>query len=521
MEKSKIKIFSDSRFFFPLLFILIFLLRISGLYQGVLDIDETVFAEFANKLLGGALPYSGVFDNKPPAVYYFFAAVFSVAGLSNLSAVHAVTMLIVFLTAVLVYFAARRSGGNYAAAAAALFYVLMTHTYEPKYISTNGEILINLPLSLSVLCYCLAQSGKKRSAGCLFVSGISLGVAVLVSYKAGLCAAVFAADTLFRGISSRNAGSFFREMAVLAAVGFSSIIPIAASVFYFYNAGILPDFINWGFLYNFSYVDAGAASTPLWKTSLRTGLFLLCTLPAWIAVGLLLFKSKASGAKEEPRRILWIWLAVSFAAALLGGRTYGHYFIQIAPAASILAGISCAYLAERKKGKALIRFFWIYSSVLMIVFFVSRIDFDATYRLIRYDNWKAQPSFKAAGEYVKARSSPDDTVYVWGWGTPVYIYSDRRCSSKVLVANYVSGKSFGSSTDYTVAMDRAFLSAMRDDFMKEMKAAPPALFLDTSPSGLFGYDHFPVSVFPELDAFIRRSYRYEATVEGIAVYRRL
>lgn len=523
MEKSPLKQFTEGRWFFPLLFLLLLFLRVSGLYQPVLDFDESVFAEFANKLLTGSLPYSGVFDNKPPGTYYLFAAVFSVAGLSNLYAVHAVTILIVFFTLAGLYSLVRDIHGSSAAALTVLWYIFMTHTYEPKYISTSGEILINLPLVLSVLCYFKGRRESGYNMAWFAISGILLGGAVLINYKAGFCAFLFIIDTVIMRwlVMERSARVFLREAAILAMTGFSAIVPVLLVSVYFYHLGVLYDFINWGFLYNFKYIDSGAATYPAWKTAARSLYFIISTLPVWLVSAAYLLKGKRTvlNTKDSFMFFTWCWLAVSAVAALLGGRTYGHYFIQVTPPASIIAGYAASWLVERGLFSRLLKISLALSVFITLLFFVSRISFDATYRFINYDNWKASPVFRSAAAYVSANTLPGDRIYVWGWGTPVYVYSNRRCSSKVLIANYVSGKSFGSSKDYRVTMDHSFLAVMRESFMKEFTSSPPELFLDTEKSGLFGYDHFPVKVFPELDDFIMKHYRMETDVQGVTVYR--
>ncbi len=527
MEKISVKALLEERWFFPVIFCLLVILRVSGLYQPVLDIDESVFAEFANKLLTGSLPYTEVFDNKPPGTYYLFAAVFSIAGLSNLYAVHAVVTVIVFFTVLCLFYIVNSIYGRRAAVVTVLWYIFLTHTYEPKYISTSGEILINLPIVLSVLCYFKGRKNSGYSMAWFAGSGLLLGGAVLINYKAGFCALLFILDTLIMHwlVMGRSIRIFLRESSILAITGFSAIIPVLAVSAYFYQIGVLNDFINWGFLYNFKYIDSGAASIPPWKTATRTSYFFISTLPVWLVIGAYLLKNKKTSPgiihKNTFMVFTWSWLVVSLLAALLGGRTYGHYFIQIAPPASILAAHAAYCLIERGGCINFLKISAVLSLFITLLFFASRLNIDATYRFINYDNWNAQPVFRSAGAYVRANTSVNDRIYVWGWGTPVYIYSDRRCSSKVLLANYVSGKSFGSSKDYKVTMDHTFLAMMRESFMKEFAVSPPELFLDTEKSGLFGYDHFPVKVFPELNDFILKHYRREAEVQGIAIYRRI
>lgn len=525
MEKKALNPLTDKRIIFAVILLLLFILRVSGLYQPILDIDESVFAEFANKLLLGSLPYSEVFDNKPPGTYYFFAAVFSIAGLSNILAVHAVTILVVFCTIAGLYHLVCVIYGSRTALLSAFWYVFLTHTYEPKYISTSGEILINLPLVLSVLCYFRGRRDDHFKIAWFSSAGFLLGSAVMINYKAGFCAILFILDTFIMRwlIQDRSARKFLHEASVLAVTGFSAIVPVVVVSAYFYHIGVLGNFINWGFLYNFRYIDSGAATYPLWKTAARTSYFFISTLPVWLVIAAYLLNNRSSVLKNKDTFMIftWGWLSVSIMAALLGGRTYGHYFIQVAPPASVIAAQAANQLVERGVYRLLLKMSLALSVLITLVFFVSRISIDSTYRFINYDNWRAQPVFRSAADYVRENSGPGDRIYVWGWGTPVYIYSNRRCSSKVLIANYISGKSFGSSSDNRVTMDPSFLTSMREEFMNEFVLSPPELFLDTEKSGLYGYDHFPVKVFPALNDFITKNYRVEAEVQGIAIYRRI
>jgi hypothetical protein len=56
--------------------------------------------------------------------------------------------------------------------------------------------------------------------------------------------------------------------------------------------------------------------------------------------------------------------------------------------------------------------------------------------------------------------------------------------------------------------------------MKDLEQDPPAFVLDTSPGGLHGWDRYPLTDFPRLDAFVRSGYRAVAEVDGVWIWRR-
>lgn len=524
MEKSKMKR-KDGILFVILLAVIVLVLRFPTFYQAIIDIDESVFAEFANRFLDGAIPYVSVFDNKPPFVYWYFSSIFSVFGHNSFFAVHFTTALIVFATALMIWRIVLRIGSPSAAVIAPLAYLFMTHAYEPKYVSTSTEILMNLPLVLSVYFYIESRIEQKPYYYKIILSGFFLGMAVMVNYKAGFLAIGYMFNALRRisisQIKSRVSAST-EEISVLGICGFASLIPIACTALYFYNHGAIKAFIEWGFLYNFSYIGE-STKVPISRTFRRVFYFIVASFPVWLVL-LYSFRFRWKkilfGSKHIPNTIVLIvvWFITSWAASMLGGRTYGHYFIQVALPASILTGIAASILIKMNK-HSFMKFFWRAQIVLIVFFTILRINIGFTHKVIGYENWKADGVFKDVGRYVKNISKADDTIFVWGWGTPVYIYADRRSFSQILIANYISGKPFGSSDLAGSGFPKEFLDQMRDNFLKQMEKNPPSFFIDTSPSGLYGYHSYPIGVFPELLSVIEQKYAFEGRIENVDIYR--
>lgn len=153
-----------------------------------------------------------------------------------------------------------------------------------------------------------------------------------------------------------------------------------------------------------------------------------------------------------------------------------------------------------------------------MVFTASRINIIRTYELINYPNYRSEISFKKAGEYVKSVSGPGEMIYAWGWATPVYYFADRRCASRFLISDFISGRIFGTtntSDSVRNEMSAKFLPVLVEDLKKNR----PGYFLDTAPSGYFGYDRFPLSLYPELDRLIKENYTRDSEIDGIVIYR--
>jgi 4-amino-4-deoxy-L-arabinose transferase-like glycosyltransferase len=502
--------------------VVIALLRIAGLYQPVLDIDECAFTEFANKILEGYIPYVDIVDNKPPLTYYFFALVFLIFGKNNLIAVHVVTTLIVIGTALLVFRTATYLRDERSGIVAAIIFTALAHTYEPKYISTSGEILINLPLIISVYLYLKCEM-KRSHIPLLIISGISLGIATLINYKAGILAGVFilqsAAIILFR-----KQGVILKEFFKLTIIGSATLAPIIIIILLFYRQGNLDAFLNWGFLYNFRYIQTGSKTMPLLKPFARTGYFIFCSLPAWILIIVHIKRKGIDYARKimgqrEPLHLLFliIWLLLSFYAATLGGRTYGHYFIQIIVPLALLSGLAYSDISFAERWRST---FWGFFVILTIIFFATRIDITRTYQLINYPNWHADENYQLVGRYLKEHSSEGSMIYAWGYATPIYYYSNRRCSARFLISDYISGRVFGTPNDSRIIKSELNREAWKN-FMDDLHAHPPVYFIDTSPANHYGYGRFPIRNYPELNRFITENYRLETTINKIDIYRRI
>lgn len=504
----------------------IFLLRVPGLYQPILDMDESVFSEFANIMLNGGLPYIDTVDNKPPAMYGFFALIYACFGTGNLIAVHLVTTLLVAATAGMLYRIARLFTSFSTGAAAVLFFIFLTHIHEPKYISTNGETLINLLLVSSIYFY-LANRFRPFSFLRSLTAGLLLGTAVLTSYKAGIVALLFIFDMFLLAIHKKDNGTpgpaAANGIKNFLITGLSSLLPVAAALFIFYNNGALRDFLYWGFTYNFGYIESGAKSFSVIQPLLRTLIFSAMASPLlYIMVKGSVLRRQADLQESDPGKYYYIfsaaWLILSLVAVLQGGRCYSHYYIQLAPPLALLAAplVHYFYQGRQREKKILTAAF----CILILIAAMARINIRYTYQLVHYPNRQAETALEAAGKYIKDKTADNETIYAWGWATPVYHYAKRRSASRFLISDYISGRIFGTGNHSSLVNKKETMAPMKELFISDLKKNRPAYIIDTSPAGFYGYDRFPLSDFPAMQTIIKKEYSLEVTIQGMKLYRR-
>src|SRR6266849_1122259 len=78
-------------------------------FHRLLDGDEAIYGSIAALMnLGGALYDSGGVDNKPPGIYWTYALTFRVFGTYQMTAVHAVGLVVMAATCLVIYVLARQ-----------------------------------------------------------------------------------------------------------------------------------------------------------------------------------------------------------------------------------------------------------------------------------------------------------------------------------------------------------------------------------------------------------------------------
>ncbi len=496
------------------MFCIILVLRIPALYHTIIDIDEAAFAEFANKWLTGAIPYVEVYDNKPIMTYFFYYIVFYFFGINNLFAVHVATIFLVFVSAITVHRFVAKIAGTREATAASLFFIFLMHTYEPKYIATNSETLYTLPVLLAFVCYYLVVWEKKNILYSV-LSGICVGIAFLINYKAGvILAAIGVCGIHMLCVATSKKDELIQQIKILGSVSAGFLIPIFFAVAYFYNKGALNEFITLGFLYNFKYIQSGMATVSYVRAIARFVLFIVCTLPLWLII-MKPLSARYSQNKTHKNLILFlvIWLLGCVFAVMLGWRAYGHYFIQLALPLSLLAGLGSSRVTAIYMKRS-----YVYLIILALVFTLSRINIPLTYHYLGDSNALSDIAYKRVAAEVQAITTPEDTMFVWGSGSVAYIYANRRCSSKIIITDYVSGRQFGVSNQDMGQNINKYIQQLQDEFIYEFMKHPPAVFIDTSPSGYYGYDRFPLEKFPNFHAIIKNNFTFYATIDKMNIY---
>ncbi len=417
------------------------LLRGPAFRYGTISDDEAIYDTMAQEILAGGVLYKHTVDHKPPGLVYTYAAIESLSGNGRhrLAFVHYFGLLVAIGTCFGLYFVSRQILAPPLEVVPPLLYAVTSTTKVPyDALAINGELLMNLPIILGVGCSLLANDKHtSRALGLDVLSGLCIAVAFLCKFQAGvlLCALPF--------IALDSEGWRWRSRVLAWSVGFC--IPIAGLALYFYRAGALRDAAHWGVAFNAQYIRSGVSAA--WATQRLARQCIGVILP-----GLLLYASAALTLVRLVRRdnrvadirryrvFLVVWSLLSLLAVAIGGRYFGHYFLQPELPLAIAAAGPAARLFSTKR--------WVFASLLVVpalVFSLGAALPSTPGRWLDDD----MIDYERLGSELAARTNTGDSIWIWGNVPRLYYSANRRSGTRFTFCNYLTGNRQGRPPSMT------------------------------------------------------------------------
>ena len=87
--------------------------------------------------------------------------------------------------------------------------------------------------------------------------------------------------------------------------------------------------------------------------------------------------------------------------------------------------------------------------------------------------------YETLADYVKANTTPDEKIFVWGHEPSLFWAADRLPASRVITTGFLTGHTTGRPAGFD-SIDKA-VPGLWADVMADLNAHPPTLFLDTQP----------------------------------------
>jgi hypothetical protein len=457
-------------------------------FTATFDRDEGVYAAVALAMRDGLVPYSDVFDHKPPMIFAVYWGSFLLHDGVWLPCVLAAGACAV--TAILLVHSARSLGVRWMTSwlAGGIFVLSLTNVYlQPN---ANTEVFV-LPLTTASLLL-VVRHAEHPSLSALAVAGVLGGIAMLFKSSAAFPLLALAAWLAFgRGVKATTA----------LGIGISLSLGVCALLFLV--AGAWADFWYANVTYNQLYSDA----VPLADRAI--GLF---SMKQQVGMGGAPFWIFAFGGacvaviqRRSGDMLLLAWAALSWLSVKFTGLDFNHYYVQVLPATALLAarladGIDWQYRETWAKTAA-ISVITLFVAWQALVYGSAVLDAERrglAHHAAPYWQFCAEGA-PTIGRWVNKNSVAGDRVYNLGRDSAIHYYAARTPTYRFMY-------------DRPFYLDPATISGA----LAQLNANPPRFIVDTSDK--CGEGAPPPAAIVN---FVRSNYIPVATVEYATIYERV
>lgn len=376
-----------SRTVLLVLFLVAFFIRFPFFFRDYIDRDESTFILLGQSWANGNLPYTELWDLKPPVIYLFFAIIIKFFGKSFI----AIRLFGTIVVAVIAFFGFKIGKGissKKIAFWAALFCVLLLSLFG----SLQGVMSEHISMLFFVPGLYLFINPRKKYF--FLFSGFLMGLAIMTKLNLAYAILFLGLYYLYDSYAKKQFGKGFMGMFLLG-IGVVSVILFTFLPYYYTG---IPE-VWWQ-----SVIQA-----PLqYATFNFSGV--LKVLPLCILIFLFLFlcwKKKRIDFKNNTIQLLTIAIIGVLFSFLKGGKINGHYLIQLYPILIILIAIVIAQIDFFQKA--------IYKPVAIIVLLL--LPFEAYKEYYAIINHKIERGTFFNGEgisvpnYLLKNKLNDNTVF--------------------------------------------------------------------------------------------------------------
>jgi 4-amino-4-deoxy-L-arabinose transferase-like glycosyltransferase len=462
-----------------LVLLALLLVRIPTFVYPILDEDEAIHATIGAGIVSGLKPYTELVDGKTPLLWYQYAAVFKLFGLYNMFAVHALTFVLVGLTAFLLYRSGTLLCDPRAGFFAALLFVLYSTASFYKILASNFELHF-LPWETLAIWLALRARGHPRAWWHWLGAGVAVGLATLTKQQAGIIlvslpVAVYWLD--------RHVRAALKGGAVLVA-GFLATLGIFVA--FARSQGFYDDMVFWTLSFPQTYIEQGTAQVAsLPRTAGRIGLWILSSLPLWLA------GATALRERSRPAFFAVTLLAFSFIPVSLGARFFAHYFLMNLPGLCLLAAPAFARLWSVDLPVGRRRLALGLTVVPPLLFLAGSLAMPMVKR------WEGLvvPDFQAIGKRVATLTTLEDRIFVWGWAPEIYVASGRLPAARFVFTDALSGRIPGSAKepDIVATYQERLSPACWEMLWRDFEKKPPRLIIDSAAADIHEYAVYPLA----------------------------
>ncbi len=493
--------------------------------------DQALFAYIGDQLAHGKTLYVDVWDVKPPGIFWLYALATRLPG--EFRGVRAFDMLWTLATVAAVYALGRHLWGRAAGALAGGLYGMAYATASGYWNMAQPDSFMVLPVMIGVLMWDREPRGAAGRG--TFMAGRLFGFAFQFRPVVALLPAALAARDLL-GATDRKVAA---RRVVLMIGGAAAVV--AATVLYLAVGGALDEYLYAQFRFAGQYARLGG---PYSWDALTPGNFLSGMRGSlmWFAASRLLLSAPAlaavfvGGALRADRgvRLVSLLLSVAVATVVIQAKFFVYHWHLAVPFAALLAAWTFREVWHELRA----RFARAGATALAaagvggLLFFTPQITDpwlgewrdsahylrDPAYRQIYIDRFGLRGhgaySYKASEEvasYIRARTRPADTLFVWGYDPNLYLSAGRESASRFL--------------SLLPLMPTFAPESWKQEFVRDLETRRPAYILvqrGENARWITGWPDDSAEWVPRFAAFqelLTRDYVFDQRIEDYFVYR--
>jgi hypothetical protein len=461
-------------------------LRLPTFTTRLFDADEGAIGVQGMVVRSGGVLYRDIFDRKPPLPPLAYAASFWLTDSTDIRLMRVLVTLFLALGGLLVaHDAFRRHGTTTAAWWGGTLFVAGAMAFFPADAgAANYAHFALLPGTAALLWT------RRAHWGWALAGGVALGLAILTrqSWLLASVAAIY---------SAQRVGRWRNPVLVLV----SAAVTVGTTALY----APFDAFWEWNVTNSPGFVFAGAGifvsvGRGLVSSMIFVGFHLAAVVGLWWSVRR---RNPFTAAGREDRD-LWLWLLTGLAAAAAGFRFFGHYWMQVLPPVVVLATPMLTSLSGTARRRALA------ATAVGGAFAFALLFVPGSF------HHRPDPADLAG--YLRAHTTDGESVFVWGSYPEVLVRAERLPAGALVHTDFVTGRS-GGRQNPEETLPLATPGAL-DLMMDHLRADPPKLVLDTSTALGLGYRHYPLTLIPEVEAFVTSGYHRVDVVDGVTVWQR-
>lgn len=485
------------------------LVAVTLLLPGVLTepyIDAAIFSDIGTVLRRGGILYVDGWDHKPPGI--FIVDAISQAVMPFVSPWIAVWVASCVFTAATLFLigvvlradgAARRIGLTLCAAAVGLT------IYPVAYGGGFAEVFA-LPFAMAAV---VTVHQRRASTGHVLLAGALVGWACMVS----LSAAPAALAVLYLALQGRSGvnrlGAAIAYILGLAIVGISMLL-------WLWGTGAIQGAIDAVVTYSGVYIQINRQNigfTTINQTLVSVGCLACLFIPAFLSI---IGRDGATSPKSRLTIAAWIWLVAFAVLTASQGRISPHYFLLAVPPLAILGEPLFDRAFQTRSFRHPQRALVIALGGLAVSVIVASVV------TVRYTTSAPhQDQVGPASAWIRANTSPNASIFVWGNQPYLYGASDRRPASKYVVMLPLTTPGYSSAQQVA-------------ELVARLESDPPQAIIDAGssapgdpgwlplliPRSVLKVDGRELDILDPLRAFVSDHYHLADIVAGWPIYAR-